>query len=294
MIGAVAWTGSAPAGITYGELGLVFTGTTTNWTTYPGRADQATYSPCGSTTRLVGVGGWVIEAGSEDPERSNFALGKGYNVAIHPFEQNAGAPMPDSTFQAADNHFSIDNDLTLGEATVCAENIGSVSYPTTRVRTQKRERTTARVACGGSRHVLSGGALTTGPFGSQRLVSSAPYDSGDPGSKPDDGWSASADNLKRKRRAMEVFAICSNVPGLSYVEDGISIAKRSRKHVELSCPAGELALGGGVTHTARFGKATLVAARAGSFPAPFERFVAELDNLSRKRAAGELFAICHA
>jgi hypothetical protein len=150
-----------------------------------------------------------------------------------------------------------------------------------------------KVACGGNKEVLSGGGHATGPFRSQRLVSSAPFDSGDPGSKPDDGWRVTVDNLKGERRKAKAYAICGNVPGLSYLSNDFKAKKRSRKHVELDCPVGEYALGGGVTHATRFRKATLVASRAAPFPS-FVSWLTEVDNLSRKRSTGRTFAICHA
>jgi hypothetical protein len=292
VAGAAVSSGPALAGEPSGQLDLTFTGTTTNWTTLPGRAEQATYDPCLPEQRLVGIGAFVTEAVPAVPNRSSFALGKGYNVSIHPFDQY-DSPVPDSTRQVADNLFQIDNDLTLGETTVCAGNAGPVSYPSAKKVAAGRARTTARVECAGGRHVLSGGGLAFGPFRSQRLVSSAPFDSDDPGSKPDDGWRVTVDNLKRKRRKIEVHAVCADVDQVSYRSDDFAAKKRSRKHVEVDCPAGEFAISGGVTHTARYRKATLVASR-GPFPSPFTSWIAEIDNLSKKRAPAKAFSICHA
>lgn len=285
---AVAAAGDAP----YGNLGLVYTGTTTNWTELPGRAEQSTYDPCAAPTRLASVGAWVSESVPVVPNRSAFALGKGYNVSIHHDEQIPGAPTPDSTHQVADNLFAIDNDLTLGETTVCATDAGQVGYPSRSRATPKRARTTARVDCAGGRHALSGGALASGPFKSQRLVASAPFDDGDAGAKPDDGWRVAVDNLGKRRRSLDAFAICSSVTGLTYEEQPFRVRKRARKHVELTCPAGQFIVGGGVSHGAPRGKATLVASRLNL--GELHSWITEVDNLSRKRSRGRAFAICHA
>lgn len=276
----------------YGDLNLVYIGTTTNWSDPPGRTTQSSYNQCGEPSQpglLVGSGGYLFTAGDTDVV-SDFPLGKGYNASIHPVHQ-IGAPEPDSTQQVADNLFTVDNDLTLGENAVCG-GVGEASYPQADKASPKRKRTRARVSCQSGTRVLGGGGSAPGPFRSQRLVSSAPFDSGDAGKSPDDGWRIAVDNLGKKNREITVYAICSPVESVSYVSKAFEAKKRSRRHSEVDCPAGEFVMGGGVTHSAAFGKGTLVASRYGHFP-DFDSWITEVDNLSRKRTAGKAFAICH-
>jgi hypothetical protein len=283
---------SAGAGTYYGDLDLRYTATTQNWTELPGRSTQHTYDPCFGSERLAGIGAWVSESVPKIPDHAGFALGKAYNVAIRPFDLIAGAPAPDANEQVADNLFKVNNSLILGEATVCADSL-ELTYPDHTNPSPKRSRNTAKVTCSGDRHVISGGGLASGPFRSQRLVMSAPFDSNDAGKKPDDGWRVAVDNLKRKRRKVVAYAICADVPGISYVIDAFGAKKRARDHVSLNCPADQFALGGGITHDIPYRKATLVASRYAAYP-NFDGWFAEVDNLSRKRASGTVFAICHA
>jgi hypothetical protein len=285
---------SASAGVTFGQLGLTYTGTTTNWPAFPGRHSQTTYEPCEEAGRLASIGAWVSESVPSAPNYSDFAVGKAFNVSIRPFELVPGAPTPDSTKMIAENRFAADpTNFTMGESTVCTEDAQGLRYPSVVKPSAKRARTTAKVACPDDRHVLSGGALASGPFRSQRMVASAPYDSGDAGNKPDDGWKASVDNLRRKRRKMKVYAICTSSEGLSYVSTPFTAMAAARSHVEPPC-ADEFVIGGGVTHGIAYRKATLVASRV---PTPWPttmKWVIEVDNLSQSAAQGRAFAICHA
>jgi hypothetical protein len=294
MLAFMALPASAGAGgVTWGQLGLTYTGTTTNWPAFPGRASQTTYDPCEAPGWLAGIGAWVGESVPSVPNYSDFPLGKAFNVSIRPFELVPGAPTPDSTKQIAENRFAADpTNFTMGESTVCTEDAQGLRYPSAVKPSAKRSRTTAKVACPGGRHVLSGGVAASGPFRSQRMVASAPYDSGDAGDEPDDGWKASVDNLSRKRRKVKAYAICTSSDGLSYVSTDFTAMTKSRSHVEPAC-AGGFVVGGGVTHGIPYRKATLVASRV-PIPWPAMKWAIEVDNLSQNDAQGRAFAICHA
>jgi len=284
--------GGPPAGL--GQLELSYTGTTTNWTQAPGRAEQATYDPCDPPASLVGMGVYVFNQLNPitDPV-STFQLGRAWNVSVYPTDQIPGPPAPDSTMQVADTRFGTTNDAYIGESTTCAAQANGLRYPSLTRRTVRRARTAARVSCPGNRSVLSGGGQVTGPHASQRLVASSPFDSDDPGSKSDDGWRVAVDNLSKKRRKLTVFAVCSTTKGFRYASSGFRSKRRTRKHVATDCPAGTYIVGGGVTHSARFAKATLVATRPVDLVGT-GTWITEVDNLSRKRASGRSFAICHA
>ena len=143
----------------------------------------------------------------------------------------------------------------------------------------------AKVKCSGDRHVISGGGLASGPFRSQRLVVSAPFDSNDAGKKPDDGWRVAVDNLKRKRRKVEAVRDLRGGTRVLLRERRLRASRSAPESTSsVNCPAGEFALGGGVTHDIPYRKATLVASRYAAYP-DFDGWFAEVDNLSRKRAS---------
>lgn len=294
IAGAIGWPASGQAGFSYGDLALTYTGTTTNWSALPSRDEQSTYDPCESPARLLGMGVYVHESAPTPPAPSAFALGRVYNVSVYPVDQEPGAPVPDATHQVADMLFAADDhDVGMGEATVCASNAGNVGYRSRSLALEKRARTTGRVSCPDGTQVTSGGVFVEGKLQSGRMISSAPFDDGDPGAKPDDGWTATADNLKRTRRDMVVHAICSDAGGFRYASERFSVRKKRRKHVETECPGGSYAVGSGVLHNARFRLATVVATHPGGTAYPYAMTVTEVDNLSRKRSRGEAFAICH-
>ncbi|HSI79097.1 MAG TPA: hypothetical protein VK919_00455, partial [Solirubrobacterales bacterium] len=234
-VAAVAATFALPASAPAAPLGLDYTATTTNWTEFPGRAEQETYQPCAAPLRLVGIGAWVGESIPPQPFRSAFPIGRMYNVSIRPYDQFEG-PEPDSTQQVADNLFGEDASWTLGESTACADSADGLAYPSRAKRNPKRSRSAVSVRCTGGRSVLSGGGWAGGPFRSQRLVSSAPYDGPDKDTRPDDGWRVAIDNLSSRARRIEAFAICARPDAVSYRSKKFRSKKRSRRHVAVACP----------------------------------------------------------
>ena len=294
LAGCVLLPPTASAGLArYGDLELAYTQTTNSGGPPPPiRSDHSTYSPCGSSSSTglsMLAGGARIYDSDLDPLETPFNIGQAWNVSVYPVSQ-VEPPSPDSIHQVADNRSS-NASLSKGDAAVCGDVAGR-SHVTKNKRSAKRARTTVKVSCPGDKHVLGGGGLAGGPFLSQRMVASAPFDSGDPGAKPDDGWRFTVDNLSSRRRKITAHAICAPVGGLSYVSDGFKAPKRKRKHAEAPCPAGEYVIGGGLTHDGKVRKVSLVA----TYPdaeATHDHWYVDLDNLSRKRFSGRVHAVCH-
>ena len=68
----------------------------------------------------------------------------------------------------------------------------------------------ASVSCSGSQQVTGGGVDVTGKSTDVEVADTFPRDDGDPGTKPDNGWRAGANNDGSGRtRSMRVFAICA-------------------------------------------------------------------------------------
>jgi hypothetical protein len=285
---------TASAGLArYGDLQLAYTQTTNSGGIPPPiRNEHSTYSPCGSGSSaglaMLAGGGRIYDA-DLDPLETPFKLGQAWNVSLYPVSQ-IPPPAPDSIHQVADNRSS-NASLSRGDGAVCGD-VGNRSHVTNDKRSRKRGRTTVKVSCPGGKHVLGGGGLASGPFLSQRMVATAPFDSGDRGAKPDDGWRFTVDNLSNRMRKITAHAICAQVGGLTYVSKRFKAAKRKRKHAEASCPNGEFVIGGGLTHHGKVGKVSIVETY---FDAEIthNHWYAEVDNLSRKRFKGRIHAICH-
>jgi hypothetical protein len=294
---AVATAGcllSASAGAGTGTLNLRYTSSTTTWIELPGRDSQDTYQPCFGAESLVGIGAWVGESVLPPPYETQFKVGKVFNVAIRPTNEGPGAPNPDANHQVTDNLFKQDHDIDFGEDTICAASAGQPVYPSAKKDSKAGKRTTVKVDCPNGTAVLSGGGSANGPFKSQRLVETAPFDDKlDLDTTPDDGWRAAVDNVSKKDRKAKVFAICGNIASLHYDESNFEVVQHTRRNYQLACPGGEYVLGGGVTPGVGFGKTTLVASRYEPVAGP-SSWITEVDNLSNSDRVGTIYVICHA
>jgi hypothetical protein len=65
-----------------------------------------------------------------------------------------------------------------------------------------------KVACRPQEHAVGGGARVTGPANRSRLVSTFPYDAGDPDGIPDDGWQSRVYGISGADKKVTSFAIC--------------------------------------------------------------------------------------
>jgi hypothetical protein len=107
-----------------------------------------------------------------------------------------------------------------------------------------------KLKCPGDTHVIGGGMLlTTIPPGPDRIAidSSFPFDGGDPGSKPDDGWAARFDNQTgiTQQDRYTVYAICrAHRP--TYRSKATTIPSGQTAEAEAVCPSRTHLLGGGV------------------------------------------------
>ena len=73
---------------------------------------------------------------------------------------------------------------------------------------------TRRARCQRKSSVIGGGARVGGLINRGRIYATLPYDSGDQGNAPDDGWRASAQNLSGgEERTLKTFAICQRPKG---------------------------------------------------------------------------------
>lgn len=67
---------------------------------------------------------------------------------------------------------------------------------------------TRRVACPEGEPAVGGGARVSGSADRARLVTTRPYDDGDQGSTPDDGWEVRAYNVSGADKKVTAYAIC--------------------------------------------------------------------------------------
>ena len=169
---------SADAGVVfYGELSLAYEGTTTNFPPAPARGAQSSYRQCGfgdyDGLSLLAGGGEVYDS---DPMTTPFDPGQAYIVTLRPRSQIPPAK-PDSWHEVIDN-VSMNDSLSLTERTICG-NVKGVRYVNRSKPSPGKQRSSAKASCPSGTHVLGGGGRPKGPFGKQKLVTSAPFDDDD-------------------------------------------------------------------------------------------------------------------
>lgn len=129
------------------------------------------------------------------------------------------------------------------------------------------------------------------PFGTQRVVASAPFDDGDGNQAPDDGWRARTDNVGDASRSLTAYAVCADVNGLSYESEPFPVNADARAEDEAACPVGQYVIGGGVSQDGGFRKQRLVMTRYDM--TSHASWEVQLDNLGTQSLDATAHAICH-
>jgi len=163
------------------------------------------------------------------------------------FSQSAFAGVLNDSFPLAKTGWVVNVKYTpsgpLETFAICNEGGRSLN---SRERLLKANRTrTVSASCERDKHVIGGGASILGPIASARLNSSYPFDSKDPGKKPDDGWRARGINLASGDLDFETFAICSRrLP--TYKKGSLSLGPSGTSGNSVFCPTGKVLLSGGI------------------------------------------------
>jgi hypothetical protein len=149
---------------------------------------------CAPGSHVVG-GGVILGATTHAPGNDS------YTRASRPFG-NAGAP-PKRGWRARVYNDAANTEPVTTYA-VCTNH--DVRY---RIRSGVFHKTrTATALCPAGTHVTGGGASLGGAATESRIVSSYPFDGGDPGTAPDDGWKVQAFNESGPDKRLTVFAAC--------------------------------------------------------------------------------------
>jgi hypothetical protein len=130
------------------------------------------------------------------------------------------------------------------------------------------EITTVKVKCPRGQHVLSGGQYIFSGLHEARLTRSQPYDSGDKGKKPDDGWLVSVAGYSPGGGDVTPTAICDRKQpvyrSVKLKGVGPPFEGARSKTAELECPRGTFAIGGGAGISGGWNSGGVL-----SFSAPF-------------------------
>jgi hypothetical protein len=103
-----------------------------------------------------------------------------------------------------------------------------------------------KATCPSDTKVVSGGGAIGGPAGTVALSGSEPFDNGDPGKRPDDGWRVYATNTTLEDRFLTAYAVCAKSGRYEYVSAEWSQGS-GRSAGTAECPAGTNVMSGGGT-----------------------------------------------
>ncbi len=146
---------------------------------------------------------------------------------------------------------------------------------------------TIKAPCPAGMNVISGGMGTFNGFGGILLTGSYPYDGGDKGSTPDDGWKVDVTNRGGLETA--AYALCSKQTW-KYVHENFTFPRFDDATATVACPSGTHVISGG-------GRAgTLIGLLPGdgkdSDKAPDDKFVVHTESGATEKTKGVAWATC--
>ena len=123
---------------------------------------------------------------------------------------------------------------------------GGIKYVTETLRAKPNHTATGTASCPKGTRTMGGGEANGAAYAKILLEQTFPYDDGDKGSKPDDGWRVRLVNAAASKKKVEVTAICGDTK-VRYEDDrfNVSAHTQSSEH-DLPCPAGMFVFSGGI------------------------------------------------
>jgi hypothetical protein len=159
---------------------------------------------------------------------------------------------------------------------------GGLSYVSKSFEPEPNAVKTLVARCPTGTHVWAGGHYNTGGFGEALPRHSYPYDSGDAGKAPDDGWKVQISALEGV--VVRVYATCAD-PKPRYEQGSLPIAPNAQGGTSVDCDQGFEAASGGTS-----GNRDLNEVKSGP-DVGFGWFVA-VDNYSLSPRTIKTFAVC--
>ena len=194
-------------------------------------ADAADYAVATCPGERVVTGGGAFASGASSEARL---------IDLGPYaHQDASASDRQAWTSELVNDAGSSKDLT--SYAICARPRGIARKTKIRTAQASAAIVTAKASCPNAASVLGGG-LSNQSYVDARILASMPFDDGDKGSKPDDGWRART--FLGASRELQVFAICKETAGVVYRSQTGS-ATASATSATATCPNGGSATGGG-------------------------------------------------
>ena len=159
---------------------------------------------------------------------------------------------------------------------------GGFAYVTKSFEPEPNAVKTLAARCPAGTHVWAGGHYNTGGFGESFPRHSYPYDSGDAGKSPDDGWKVQTS--AGQGVIVRVYATCAD-PKPRYEQESLPIPPSAQGGTEIECDPDFHAVSGGTSGNRDLNEVKSVPAVG------FGWFVA-VDNYSTDPRTIETFAVC--
>ncbi len=129
---------------------------------------------------------------------------------------------------------------------ICAKS-GSYKYRSKSQPVPDGSQVAVTVRCPDGTRAAGGGVYIEGTYTGFEVATSAPFDGPDADTKPDDGWSGSANNVAGVgATAMSTDVICATSGKYRYRSDLKPVADGSQVGLSVGCPDGARAVAGGV------------------------------------------------
>jgi hypothetical protein len=131
-------------------------------------------------------------------------------------------------------------------ASAATRSAGGLKYVTKKVSVNGSGSVTATASCPKGTRTIGGGERNGAAPGELRISQTFPYDNGDKGSRPDDGWRVRVFHPSSSKLKIRVGAVCGDAK-LKYREDEFDIVAAGQTgQVSAHCPTDTFALSGGV------------------------------------------------
>ena len=196
---------------------------------------------CPSGTKAIGGGGDIVGKNTATVISQSF-----------PFDNGDAGKKPDDGWKVTMFSRSASDKSLIGYA-ICSSS-GALSYITSSGSIGDGGRTTLYADCPDGTLVTSGGgSLDNADIDQIDIAATKPYDGGDPGDIPDNGWQTTFDNDTGSAQNAKGFAICAGSGTYVYVSTSTTVASGTQGHLFHDCAPDSNVVGGGVSITATGG-----------------------------------------
>lgn len=233
VVGLIAWAlpaSSALADTNHGTVaGVEYISDTANPAENPGKATAE--AECEGTDEALG-GGY----------KGPFTVAENWESAITPFDGADDASRPDDGYRIKYFNSTPLDDLDATVWTICSAALKSYTEDSARLGGHATKKIS--VKCPAGQQVTGGGGAVSGGIGKAIVQSTYPFDDGDVGTTPEDGWRVRVHNLGAGEKMATVTAVCE-FTGSTYVSDSVPVDAGFSVGSPIACGATDVVLSGG-------------------------------------------------